>query len=400
MRLLSFCICLFVTSVATAAPPGFAKTTIPLNAPLVGLAFDSTGVLYALESASFGSNVATMRTILPNGSFGSTFSVIGDDSSNFFVGDMAYDPVGDRLLITDNTADGRVYAVEKSGAKQTLSRGVAGVAGVVARDTGEIFITTSPFGNAGEVFEVDRTSGVATSVLRGLGYGAGLAFDPGDNLIVQDADTTTLQGRLQRLPISGSPGGLTFGTPVTLLSGMQSSAGVIVDSESDMYTTGSGGLFQVRGTPLAETAFDSNGNAFQFATAIAFDAGSQPFERFAGPNGGRLAYMADFGFASQDSFVTMLTPAKPGDYNGDGLVDPNDFAVWRSTFGSETDASADGNGDGVVDTRDYVIWRKSVPTAAAGVAVTTLVSMPEPTAMALVMTGLTVLTFGLRRRQF
>src|SRR3954468_22016377 len=108
MRPLSLCIGWLMTSAALATPPGFVKTTIPLDAAPVGLAFDSGGVLYALEGASFGSNVATMRTILPNGSFGSSFSVIGDDASNFFVGDMAYDPVGDRLLVTDNTADGRV----------------------------------------------------------------------------------------------------------------------------------------------------------------------------------------------------------------------------------------------------------------------------------------------------
>jgi hypothetical protein len=383
MRTLGLCIWLFVASVAIATPPGFVKTTIPLDAPPVGLAFDSGGVLYALEGASFGSNVATMRTILPNGSLGPSFTVTGDDSSNFFAGGMAYDPIGDRLLITDNTADGRVYAVTKSGTKQTLSMGLAGAAGVVARDSGEIFITTSPFGSTGEVLDVDRTNGAATSVLGGLGFGAGLAFDLGDNLIVQDADSTTFQGRLQRLPISGPPGGITFGTAVTLLSGMQSSAGVIVDSEGEMFTTGSGGLFRVSGSPLVETAFDSNGSASQFATAIAFDAGSRAFERFSGPDGGRLAYMADFGFASQDSFVTMLTPAKPGDYNGDGHVDANDFAVWRSMFGSTTDASADGNLDGVVDSRDYVIWRKNVLTGAVGFAATDLVSVPEPTGVAL-----------------
>jgi hypothetical protein len=341
-----------------------------------------------------------MRSILPNGSFGVSFPVVGDDSSNFFVGGMEYDPLGDRLLITDNTADGRVYAVEKSGAKQTLSHGLAGAAGVVARDSGEIFVTTSPFGSAGEVFEVDRTSGAATSVLGALGYGAGLAFDAGDNLIVQDADTATFQGRLQRLPISGPPGGNTFGMPVTLLSGMQSSAGVVVDSEGDLFTTGSGGLFRISGSPLAETAFDSNGSASQFATAIAFDAGSHPFERFAGPAGGRLVYMADFGFASQDSFVTMLTPATPGDYNGDGHVDANDFAVWRSMFGSTTDASADGNLDGIVDSRDFVIWRKNVPTAGAGSAATGLVSVPEPETIVLIMSELVVLAVVLRRRPF
>jgi hypothetical protein len=366
-----------------ATPPGFVKTTIPLAAPPVGLAFDSSGVLYALEGAPFGSNVATMRTILPNGSFGGSFSVVGDDSSNFFAGGMAYDPLGDRLLITDNTADGRVYAVDKSGAKQTLSTGLAGVAGVAARDSGEIFVTTSPFGSPGEVLEIDRTAGLATSVLGGLGFGAGLAFDAGDNLVIQDADSSTFQGRLQQLPISGPPGGISFGTPVALLSGMQSSAGVVVDGEGGLFTTGSGGLFRVSGSPLAESAFDSNGSASQFATAISFDAGSHSFGRFMGPDGGRLAYMADFGFASQDSFVTLLTPAEPGDYNGDGLVDANDFAKWRGTFGSTTDASADGNLDGAVDSRDYVIWRKHLPLQGNSSIVGA--SVPEPNAFVLIL---------------
>src|SRR5258708_37373953 len=101
MRTLSFCIGLLVTSVAMATPPGFVKTTIPFDAPPVGLAFDSGGVLYALEGPSFGSNVATMRTILPNGSFGASFPVVGGDSSNFFAGGMAYDPAGDLFRLTD-----------------------------------------------------------------------------------------------------------------------------------------------------------------------------------------------------------------------------------------------------------------------------------------------------------
>src|SRR5689334_2907056 len=103
MRFLTAWLFVLTTTAASATPPGFVKTTIPLDAPPVGLAFDANGVLYALESAPFGSNLATMRTILPNGSFGNSFTVAGDDTSNFFAGAMAYDPVSDRLLITDNT---------------------------------------------------------------------------------------------------------------------------------------------------------------------------------------------------------------------------------------------------------------------------------------------------------
>ena len=398
MRGLSFSVCVLIASVAAAAPPGFVKTTIPLAAPPVGLAFDAGGVLYALEGAAFGDNEATLRAIHPDGTFGSSFSVFGDDASNFFVGSMAYDLVGDRLLVTDNTADGRLYAVDTAGVKQTIGMGIAGIAGVAVRDTGEIFVSTSPFGSAGAVLQVDRATGVTTSVLGGLGYGAGLAFEQAGNLIVQDANTTTFLGRLQRLPIAASGGGLTFGSPETVLNGMQSSAGVAAIDNDDIYTTGSGGLFRVAGAPPAEALFDSNGNMFQFATAIAFDPGSQPFDGFAGPNGGRLAFMADFGFATQDSFVTLLTPAEPGDYNADGHVDGNDYTVWRGAYGTKN-PSADGNRDGQVDAADYVIWRKHLPTPGQNASAALGINAPEPAAVALLITVLfPVITLHSRQR--
>ena len=213
----------------------------------MGLAFDEDGVLYALEAPAFGVHVATMRTIHPDGSFGASFTVTGDDSANFFVGDMAYDTFAHRLLVTDNTADGRVYSIDELGNKQTLSTGLPGVAGIVARNTGEIFVTTSPFGSPGEVFQIDPATGAATSVLGSLGYGAGVAFDASGNLIVQDASTSTFQGRLQLLPMTDTQSGLVIGSAQPLLDGMQSSAGVLVAGSGPIFTTGVGGIYRVAG---------------------------------------------------------------------------------------------------------------------------------------------------------
>ena len=106
--------------------------------------------------------------------------------------------------------------------------------------------------------------------------------------------------------------------------------------------------------------------------------------------------MADFGFASQDSFVTMLTPARPGDYNGDGLVDADDFAVWRAAFGS-MDASADGNGDGRVDATDYVIWRKSSLAFNTNSSEASRLVVPEPVTSALLLTALGPTAWAFRR---
>ncbi len=335
---------------------------------------------------SFGRSEAILRVIHPDGTFGSSFSIFGDDTSNFFVGGIAYDPVDDRLLVTDNTADGRLYAVSKSGVQQTIAMGIAGIAGIAVRASGEIFVSTSPFGSDGAVLQINRTSGLTTPVLDGLGFGAGLAFDAGNDLVVQDADTTTFQGRLQRLPISDSGGNITFGVPETLLSGMQSSAGVVV-ADNDIYTTGSGGVFRVSGFPPTETSFDSNGDPSQFATAIAFDPGIQSFEPFSGSDGGRLAYMADFGFASQDSFVTLLTPSEPGDYNADGHVDADDYATWRAAY-STSNLAADGNLDGQVDASDYVLWRAHLMSSAQDLSLAGKSGVPEPATLCVLMVAL------------
>jgi hypothetical protein len=65
----------------------------------------------------------------------------------------------------------------------------------------------------------------------------------------------------------------------------------------------------------------------------------------------------------------------PGDYNGDQIVDAQDYNVWRGNFGDSVTAGtgADGNGDGIVDGADYVIWRKAA-NAGSG---TSLASVPE-----------------------
>jgi CubicO group peptidase (beta-lactamase class C family) len=61
-----------------------------------------------------------------------------------------------------------------------------------------------------------------------------------------------------------------------------------------------------------------------------------------------------------------------GDYDLSGVVDAEDYYVWRQKFGQTVrwGTSADGNGDGTVDARDYTVWRKNIgrtlPAAAVG----------------------------------
>jgi hypothetical protein len=383
----------WLASIAAATPPGFVKSTIPLSGTPVGLAFDVEGKLFALEGASFGSNDATLRAFLTDGTPDGSFPIEGDDSSNFFVGGMAYDPVGDQFLISDNAGGGQLYTVSKTGAQHTLATGIAGIAGIAVRNTGQIFVSTAPFGSPGAVVQVDRTTGGKTDVLGDLALGAGLAFDGGD-LIVQDAillPTFETRGRLQRLPISGTTE-LLFGSAVPILDDMDSGYSVIVDSEGDLFTTGTGGLFQIAGTPPEEVSVLPS----VFASATAFDPGL--FEKFAGPGGGRLALAAEASFGMEDQFVTLLTPAEPGDYNADGQVSAADYSVWRTDYGS-TDLSADGNVDGKVDAADYVIWRKQFQASAGGASIFLSVSVPESTTTVFAIIAIVSIDLRFRRKR-
>lgn len=78
-----------------------------------------------------------------------------------------------------------------------------------------------------------------------------------------------------------------------------------------------------------------------------------------------------------------------GDYNYDDVVNEDDYAVWRSAFGTfvTPGTGADGNGDGMIDAADYVVWRDNegavAPQGGGGgggesTAVASTSTVPDP----------------------
>jgi hypothetical protein len=95
-----------------------------------------------------------------------------------------------------------------------------------------------------------------------------------------------------------------------------------------------------------------------------------------------------------------LTGASGPDFNGDGVVNSLDLAIWQQNVGITAGATVlqgDANGDGRVDGQDFLIWQSHLgpyPGAGSG---SSFAVIPEPTSIALVlMSGLAWLP--LRRR--
>ena len=55
----------------------------------------------------------------------------------------------------------------------------------------------------------------------------------------------------------------------------------------------------------------------------------------------------------------------PGDFSGNGIVGPEDYDVWKASFGMAVAPGTfgDGNGDGIVNAADYTVWRNDLRAA-------------------------------------
>jgi hypothetical protein len=87
----------------------------------------------------------------------------------------------------------------------------------------------------------------------------------------------------------------------------------------------------------------------------------------------------------EDRSVTA-GPILPGDYNLNGIVDANDYVLWRKTLGqSGANLAADGNANNIVDSGDYNFWRAHLGQLAGTGAATAASAVPEPSAAILTL---------------
>lgn len=96
-------------------------------------------------------------------------------------------------------------------------------------------------------------------------------------------------------------------------------------------------------------------------------------------------------------FVVGPPPGGVGaNFDGLGVVDAADLAIWEANFGTgTTQPTGDANGDGKVDGADFLVWQQQLGTTPAAAAAASAV--PEPAGCALALLSLAAAA-GFRRR--
>jgi WD40 repeat protein len=242
-----------------------------------------------------------------------------------------------------------------------------------------------------------------------------LRFDPADGSLI-GAFVSAGSGGLD------GPSGFAFGPDGRLyVAGRYSSSVTVYDGTSGAYLEtildSSDGLgpdtFGLNFADNGDLYLISNGTLFQYdlTTEAVIDTvavGGFPIGLEPGPSGGLFvaagnnltpvdtadnslsgAFLGSGGTINTLNFFHFSQVSViPGDYNGNGAVGPEDFDVWRDTFGSTANLAADGNGNHVVDAADYTTWRDQMSMVGAA---SISVEVPEPDGRVLLLCAIALL---------
>jgi hypothetical protein len=116
-----------------------------------------------------------------------------------------------------------------------------------------------------------------------------------------------------------------------------------------------------------------NHNIRAMAWFVAQDYGDGAWSQYAlewrQTRGNPVGHPGDLWTALLDSSQLQagMSGTRPeGVYDGNGVVDLNDWHEWKAAFGRTDWPFADGNRNGIVDAADYTLWRDSLTNAGAG----------------------------------
>jgi hypothetical protein len=117
-----------------------------------------------------------------------------------------------------------------------------------------------------------------------------------------------------------------------------------------------------------------------------------------------LVLMPQFLLNSVAVVVESIGSSSGPDFNGDGVVDQLDLAIWQMNKGITMGATVlqgDANGDGAVDGEDYLIWldQFTMGPGAGGGSGDGSGTVPEPTGLVMLAIGGLLAMLGRRGRR-
>jgi len=242
------------------------------------------------------------------------------------------------------------------------------------------------FTNEGTVFVGGDNTNVSF-VDEFLNFGT-LQVDPNISLVMF-LDNLTLGGSGS---LSTTFGGRPTGQEISLIS-----------SAEDMFLGGSlsASLFSAPGVPSFSP---QPGDQFEIISTAGDLVGDFASVQLPGCiNGGTTCFVGFPDYNLDVYFIQAFGVQAAGsgaDFNGDGIVDEIDLAVWRQNLGG-TGPAGDANGDGIVNSLDYYVWLDQVGTPGmppgAGSGSGGLAAVPEPASFAILLSG-GLLALAWRRR--
>lgn len=266
---------------------------------------------------------------------------------------------------------GKILRLNKDGSAPSDNPFYNAADGITARDYVFASGVRNPFGGAwraadGKHYSVENGPSVDrfAQINRGVNYG------------YNGSDTSMRINALYNWSPATAPVNITFVQPETFAGSQfpQSLQGRAFVSESGAtYAAGP----QTSGKKVTQFTLGPTGAVLSGPTPFAEYVGagrSTVVALAAGPDG---LYFSEFyeetgasGATAAGSRIFRIRYLNPlqGDYDIDGVVDADDYTVWKNNFGSNLLLAADGNRNGVVDAGDYTVWRDNLGATLASIS--------------------------------
>jgi T5SS/PEP-CTERM-associated repeat protein len=354
-------------------------------------------LLWSLENMFVGNAAGTATGELHIDALGEARADGDGPAGGVFVGPLGLVEFGGGTLIAPNLASAGVIRGDGRVESPTVVntgdiRNAAGLANIRERlvFTGLVTNTSNieSIGGEMEFQELVTHDGPDADVVAIdaiLRFRGGLTSVNGARIFLEDSVVWMPEGE-----VLASAGSLSLWAGESTLAGNLELAATnrlnvtLGDDYGRLEVTGDATLGGLVNVSLRDDYLPKIGDAFEIIDASSLTG---TFTTVSGGAGGAGFWQASYtGTSAILSYVADVVSTLLADFDGNGVVDGGDLAVWQMNMGKSpaTMAEGDANGDGVVDGQDWIIWQREVGSMAATAAATPATgAVPEPNGLAL-----------------